>query len=161
MIEIRKSETADTRSCDFANVSKAKLLDSSRQHIGDVGKALAFFAAKLTEAAVAHDYDKLTEIDWFHSDFVGGFKSQSWWTNHRKIHRHHLGHEDGVPDDVNLIDVLEFIADCVMAGMSRTGEVYPLELPTNLLQAAFRNTAELLTSQVAVAVAVQEPDHAD
>ena len=29
MIEIRKSETADTRSCDFANVSKQTLLNSS------------------------------------------------------------------------------------------------------------------------------------
>ena len=141
MIEIGKSSTADTRTCDFANTTKATLLESSRQHIGDVGKALAFFAARLVEAAAVHDYDKLTEIEWFHRDFVTGFKETGWWDNHRKIHRHHLAQADGVPDDVNLIDVIEFVADCVMAGMARSGSVYELKLQDELLRKALANTA--------------------
>lgn len=44
-IRIHPSKTADTRSCDFATVSKETLLASSRQHIGDVGKGIAFFRA--------------------------------------------------------------------------------------------------------------------
>lgn len=150
MITIEKSHTADTRTCDFKNVSKSVLLASSRQHIGDIVKAIAFFQSKLTEAAGEHDYDKLTAIDWFHKDFVTGFKETGWWDNHRHIHRHHLNLEDGVPKDVNLLDVLEHIADCVMAGMARSGEVYELKLPDALLQTAFRNTVELLKSQVEV-----------
>lgn len=148
MIEVEKSPTADTRTCDFANTTKGTLLDSSRKHIADVGKGLAFFGGKIIEAAAVHDYDKLTEIDWFHADFVTGFKQTGWWDNHRKIHRHHLAQADGVPADVNLIDVLEFVADCVMAGMARSGEVYELKLPDELLRAALANTATLLKQQV-------------
>lgn len=149
-IQIQKSQTADTRTCDYANTSKETLLASSRQHIGDVVKALAFFSGRLTVAAGEHDYDKLTEIDWFHRDFITGFKETGWWDNHRKIHRHHINAHDGVPDDVNLIDVLEHIADCVMAGMARSGSVYDLKLSDELLQTAFRNTVELLKSHVEV-----------
>jgi len=150
MIEIKKSQTADTRTCDYANVSKEALLASSLQHIGDVVKALAFFSGKLVEAAGEHDYDKLTAIDWFHGDFVTGFKLTGWWDNHRRIHRHHIDKADGVPEDVNLLDVLEHIADCVMAGMARSGSVYDLKLSDELLQKAFKNTVELLKSQVVV-----------
>src|SRR6478672_1966525 len=149
MIEIKKSATADTRTCDFANTSKETLLASSRQHIGDVVKALAFFSSKLVEAAGEHDFDKLTAIDWFHADFVTGFKQTGWWDNHRRIHRHHLDKPDGVPANVNLIDVIEHISDCVMAGMARSGSVYELKLPDDLLQQAFKNTVALLKAEVA------------
>lgn len=150
MIEINKSPTADTRTCDVATVDKQTLLDSSRQHIRDVGKALAFFSSKLIEAATEHDYDKLTEIDWFHSDFKTKFQQTGWWDNHRKIHRHHLGQEDGVPKNVNLVDVLEYIADCIMAGMARSGEIYEIKAPDSLLRDAFNNTVDLLKAQVKV-----------
>lgn len=150
MIKIKPSPTADTRTCDFANTTKETLLESSRVHIADVGKGIAFFGGKLTEAASVHDYDKLSLIDWFHGDFVTGFKQTGWWDNHRKIHRHHLNMADGVPDDVNLIDVLEHISDCVMAGMARSGSVFELKLSDELLQKAFKNTADLLKANVEV-----------
>lgn len=150
MINIKQSSTADTRTCDFANTTKKTLADSSQQHISDVVKALAFFSSKLMEAAGTHDFDKLLALDWFHADFVTGFKQTGWWDNHRKIHRHHLNVEDGTPKDVNLIDIMEYIADSVMAGMGRSGSVYPLVLPSELLERAFQNTVELLKSQVVV-----------
>lgn len=150
MISIQKSHTADTRTCDFANTTKETLLASSRQHIGDVVQALAFFCRYLVTAAGEHDYDKLTAIDWFHKDFVTGFKETGWWDNHRKIHRHHLNMADGVPENVNLLDVLEHIADCVMAGMARSGNVYELKLSDELLQKAFKNTVTLLKLEVEV-----------
>lgn len=150
MITILKSPTADTRTCDVSKVSKAQLLESSRRHIGDVVAALAFFQTLLTEAAGEHDYDKLTLIDDFHADFKTGFKQTVWWDNHRKIHRHHIDKPDGVPEDVNLVDVLEHIADCVMAGMARSGSVYELKLSNELLQRAFKNTTDLLKAQVEV-----------
>ena len=150
MIPILKSETADTRTCDFSKVTKEKLISSSRQHIGDVVRALAFFQGLITRAAGEHDYDKLTDIDRFHRDFGTGFKQTGWWDNHRRIHRHHIDKPDGVPDDVNLVDVLEHIADCVMAGMARSGSVYELKLPDELLQRAFQNTVTILKEQVEV-----------
>ena len=150
MIEIKKSQTADTRTCDFANVSKETLLASSRQHISDVREAIGFFIDKLVDASLSHDTDKITDIDGFHADFVTGFKKTGWWDRHRALNRHHLTQDDGIPEDVNLIDILDFISDCVMAGMARSGSVYPLELPPELLQRAFRNTVSLLKSEVVV-----------
>lgn len=150
MIRIQSSATADTRTCDFANVTRDVLLASSLQHIGDVAKGLAFFSGLLLEAAARHDYDKISDIDGFHADFVTGFKQTGWWDRHRKLNRHHLLQADGVPEDVNLIDVLDMVADCVMAGMARSGSVYPLAVSDEVLRRAFDNTVALLKGAVVV-----------
>lgn len=150
-IIIHRSPTADTRSCDFSKVSKETLLSSSHQHIADVRQGLLFFSRLLAEAAERHDFDKISDIDQFHADFVTGFAQTSWWDNHRKVNRHHLLQAYGVPADVNLIDVLDMVADCVMAGMARTGEVYALNIEAEVLRRAFNNTVELLKSKVQVA----------
>lgn len=151
MIQIKQSPTADTRTCDFANVSKDTLLASSRRHIADVREAIYFFQKKLDNAAIDHDLDKISDIDGFHVDFIEGFKnSTNWWQRHKQLNRHHLNQDDGIPADVNLIDVLDFIADCVMAGMARSGSVYALSLSPELLERAFQNTVELLKAQVVV-----------
>ena len=150
MIQIKKSPTADTRTCDFSKVSKETLVHSSHQHISDVENAMMLFAKMLGTAASTHDFDKLSDIDGFHRDFLTGFKHTEWWDKHRKINRHHLIEADGVPEDVNLIDVLEMIADCVMAGMARSGSVYPLNLSSEVLMKAFQNTVILLKSNIQV-----------
>lgn len=157
MIYIKKSPTADTRTCDFANVSKETLYESSAQHIDDVRDALGMFRMMLLEAGEAHDTDKLTDIDGFHADFLTGFKQTAWWDRHRPLNRHHLQQADGIPADVNLIDVLDFIADCVMAGMARSGSVYPLHLSPELLERAFQNTVEALKQNVMVETGVTDP----
>lgn len=150
MIEIEKSHTADTRTCDVSKVSKETLLASSNQHIGDIRKGMQFFSDILLRAGCAHDRDKIDGIDQFHADFVTGFEQTGWWDNHRKVNRHHLNADDGVPADVNLVDVIEHIVDCVMAGMGRSGTVYPLSLKPETLERAFQNTVGLLKSQVTV-----------
>jgi len=43
MIRIKKSSTADTRTCDYAKVDEQTLLDSTLQHRKDVTKGLTFF----------------------------------------------------------------------------------------------------------------------
>ena len=150
MIFIYPSPTADTRTCDFSKVTKDTLYVSSVQHIQDVAQGLDFFQRRLSVASNRHDYDKLSNLDQFHADFIGGFKETGWWDNHRKVNRHHLNEEDGTPTSVNLIDVLEFITDCVMAGMARSGSVYDLHLPPEVLERAFQNTVALLKSQVSI-----------
>lgn len=60
---------------------------------------------------------------------------------------------------MNLVDVLDMIVDCVMAGMGRTGTVYPLEIKPEVLMQAFQNTVELLKSNVLVLDDDCEPDH--
>lgn len=150
MIIIQKSKTADTRSCDFSRVTKEQLRESSIQHINDVRLGMNFIKEQIDISSALHDHDKLSGLDWFHADFITGFKQTGWWDNHRKVNRHHLLQDDGVPSNVDLVDVLDMIIDCVMAGMGRTGSVYPLEIKPEVLMTAFQNTVELLKSQVIV-----------
>ena len=150
MIQIKKSATADTRTCDWSKVTKEQLLESSIQHKDDVSRGLGYFGGLLLVTAEHHDHDKISDIDGFHRDFQTGFKQTEWWDKHRTVNRHHLLQADGVPADVNLVDVLDMIVDCVMAGMGRSGSVYPLDISPDVLMSAFQNTVELLKSQVQV-----------
>lgn len=149
MIKIKPSPTADTRTCDFANVTKEQLLESSKQHINDIREAMYFFKILLTKSAFIHDHDKLSDIDGFHRDFIGGFKNTTWWDNHRKVNRHHLNVADGIPNDVNLIDVLDMIADMVVARKGRGADFF-IGIHPDILMAAFANTVELLDKEVVV-----------
>ena len=150
-ITIKESKTADSRTCgDPTKVTRKILIQSTLRHQLDVTKGLDFLAIKLATAGLWHDVDKIGNIDQFHSDFQTGFSEQVLWDSHKTCSRHHLLAEEGIPEDVDLIDVLEFIVDCVMAGMARSGSVYDLVLPSELLQKAFRNTVELLKSEVVV-----------
>lgn len=148
MISISKSETADSRTCDFSKVTKAQLLSSSYQHIDDVTRGLEFFSNMLL--SINHDPDKISDINTFYEDFKTDFAQHTWWDNHRKVNRHHLSKADGIPADVNLVDVLEYIVDCVMAGKARTGTVYDIKLDSAVLQAAFANTTKMFTDEVEV-----------
>lgn len=150
IIVIYPSPTADTRSCDWSKVSIEQLCDSSVQHRNDVVKGFEFFVRMMQRQAALHDHDKLSDIEGFHRDFQTGFAQTVWWDKHRKINRHHLLQEDGVPNDVNLVDVFDLIVDCTVAGMARTGEVYPLTIPHSVLQRAFENTCRLLHSHIQV-----------
>jgi hypothetical protein len=115
-----------------------------------VGLAMGFFESELCKAAINHDHTKLSGIDQFHADFQTNFKQTSWWDNHRKEERHHLGNPDGVPEDVNLVDVLEYISDCVMAGKARSGKVYDIDINESVLWMAFKNTCQMLEKEVVV-----------
>jgi hypothetical protein len=66
------------------------------------------------------------------------------------VNRHHLDAEGGVPEDVNLFDVMEMLVDRTVAGMARSGDVFPLELPDELLQKATQNTMKLLIDAIEV-----------
>jgi hypothetical protein len=149
VIEIPPSQTADTRSCDHTKVLRGDLRDSSIQHIGDVQTIMDFFRTMLEVAGDKHDEDKLSMLDWFYSDFKTGFEQHGWWDRHRQITRHHLEQEDGIRDDVNLLDVLEHLADWVAAGTGRSGKIRPMEhITEELLMKAFKNTLLLLSEKV-------------
>ena len=148
MIKIQKSGTADTRTCDWTDVSKSKLAISSKQHIDDVRLGILFFINEMYKASAIHDNTKLTEIDMFHQDFKTGFESTKWWELHQKTERHHLKDPQYVQDDVNLIDIIEMITDGVMAGIARNGEYRKEEISNELLRKAFDNTISLLLTNV-------------
>jgi len=157
MIHIKKSPTADSRTA-VGNPTKDELLASSVQHIGDVQRAIAWFTQKLIEAGSKHDHTKISGIDDFYDSFARAlakkeegtpddFKKEKWFQSHI-MERHHLN--DRCPDDVNLIDVIERIADIVVAGMARSGSIYDDTLDVEILQKAYKNTIELLKNQVVI-----------
>jgi len=153
MIAIEKSKSADTRSAETA-VDFETLKASSLQHIGDVQQAMIWMSEKLNEISKNHDFTKIQFAKEFHDDFKStqfwgkDFKTIPWYQRHITEERHHL--DARVPDDVNLFDVLERIADIVMAGMARTGKVYDDKLPPELFEKAYKNTIEMLKKQVEV-----------
>ena len=65
---------------------------------------------------------------------------------HCQTERHHLN--EHCPDDVNLIDVIEMICDCVCAGMARSGSVYPVTISSEILQKAVENTVNMCIESV-------------
>lgn len=154
MIKIKKSLTADTRSAT-EKVSRETLLKSSKQHIGDVQLAIEWMRDRLLQRALHHDWTKIDFIGEFYEDFTKvqndksiDFRSLPWFKRHIETERHHV--TDRCPDNVNLFDLLERIADITMAGMGRTGSVYPDNLYPEILKRAYQNTLELLKKQIVV-----------
>ena len=149
-IIIKKSPTADTRTCDVGKVSSKELLAASKSHIRDVAAAMTEYARLINIAGELHDFTKLSHHNSFYRDFKNKFATQDWYDMHKREERHHLQSPDGVRDDVNLIDVLECVVDCVMAGLARVGQVRAIEIPIEVLLKAVQNTAEQLASNVIV-----------
>lgn len=150
-IIIEKSNNADTRTMDKI-VTKEELKKNTESHIWDVRKGCVWIAEQLVTQSKKHDYTKLNELDLFYKDFTSGltgeeFKALEWWKIHMS-ERHHLN--DSVPDDVNLIDVIEMVVDCCMAGMARSGYVYDVSIPDEVLQKAFKNTFTMLIDNIEV-----------
>ena len=77
---------------------------------------------------------------------MGNFTDGEWYPIHCKTERHHLN--EHCPEDVNLIDVLEMICDCVCAGMARSGGVYPISISDDVLRKAFANTVQMCINSV-------------
>ena len=165
MIKIKKSQNADSRTA-IGHVTKEELLKSSKQHINDVREAMIFFREMINDAGYKHDYTKIDEagINDFYDSFSRGlkkeyspdgeipyndeFKAEKWFQRHITEERHHV--KDNCPDDVNLIDLLERVADIVTAGLARSGLIYDVALDAEILAKAYRNTIELLKSVIEV-----------
>jgi hypothetical protein len=148
MIVVRPNRNADSRSSgDPATVTSQELHDASIQHIADVRRALQFFGEKLVVASVTHDEDKLTDLKSFLDNFHTSFRERDWLDRHIQKNRHHL--LERAPEDVNLIDVLDYIADNVMAGLGRQGNLEKMRpLSPDLLWRAYDNTVHLLATNV-------------
>lgn len=154
MITIKETKRADSRALNPGEVlTEDAVKHDTELHIQAVQKCGDFICNKIKEQFAEHDHTKLGENL---SDFAkalssrkkdGEFKKLPWWKVHL-TERHHLN--DKVPDDVNLVDVLEMVCDCVSAGMARTGEVYDVTLPDEVLKKAFKNTVEMLKKEIKV-----------
>ena len=115
---------------------------------------MSAFADEIKYRALSHDWSKRIEPhkSVFYRDLCNtiegrmNFDDGEWCKFHYDNERHHLLRR--CPDDVNLIDVLEMICDCVCAGMARSGYVRDLEINAEILDRAVRNTVTLLENAV-------------
>lgn len=139
---IRKSPNADSRSAN-GPIDIKDLTVSTDMHIHDVQNALRFIAERILFRGPFHDHTKMEKMNDFCNALNSGhIKDTEWYNMHINNERHHL--KSKVPDDVNLIDVIEHICDCVMAGLARSGEVYDVDLSPEILTLALNNTVTLL-----------------
>jgi hypothetical protein len=153
MIEIKKNPNGDTRTAP-KDVSFEQFQKANDMHISDVKNVMLELSKMIDSTGENHDYTKKSQERMFYNNFLStinngtDFVNGEWYQLHIRAERHHL--LSHCPDDVNLIDVLEMIADCVCAGMARSGEIRDLEIDADILNRAVNNTAKLIKNMIVV-----------
>ena len=152
-IIIKRTDKCDTRNLPKGSVvSEADAKEDTLKHRQAVIDTCNFICDKIKEQVKDHDWSKLgSNLTQFTDGLNKGFDSpefDEWYKMHVTSERHHL--KKFVPDDVNIIDLIEMLCDCVCAGKARTGDVYPMELSNELLQKVIANTVEWLKDSIEV-----------
>ena len=148
MIKISKSPSADSRSAKTPPTVD-QLNTSTKMHIEDVSKGLNFISQEIEKRGSLHDYTKIENMQQFCDALNSGhIKDTDWYKKHITEERHHL--KSHVPEDVTLIDVIEHVVDCTMAGLARSGEVYDIDISPDVLVLAVQNTSKLLKDNTQV-----------
>lgn len=152
-IIIKRNTNGDTRVAEKIPTFY-EFSDANNLHIRDVKEMMIAIANMIKDAGKNHDWTKIK--DPYKSNFyrdlcntIEGrikFEDGQWNKDHYALERHHLLKR--CPDDVNLIDVIEMICDCVCAGMARNGEVRDLEISEDILVKAVKNTVEMCKEAV-------------
>ncbi len=144
----------DTRVADHVP-SITEFTEANVSHRKDVFRLMERVGFLLTRAARLHDWSKVEEPyqSMFYRDMADtiqgkmDFMDGDWATLHYNVlERHHL--LKAVPDDVNLIDVIEMVCDCVAAGMARKGDIEEIDIPEDILKRAVWNTEKMLKELV-------------
>ena len=154
-VTIKRNTDGDTRVAK-AVPSFYRFRKSNEQHREDVRGMMREIANDINVAGAHHDYTK-TDDDTgslFYRELCNtlegqmNFEDGRWYKMHCETERHHLN--EHCPDDVNLIDVIEMICDCVCAGLARSGSVRPVEIDADILKRAVDNTVDMLVEAVEV-----------
>ena len=146
-IIIKKNPNGDTRTAQ-GNVSFEVFAKANDMHISDVSNIMNMFADMCEYSGESHDFTKKSKEKQFYDEFTYArkndtdFRESDWYKMHIKTERHHIN--DYVHEDVDLIDVLEMIADCTSAGLARSGNVREITIDKEVLYKAFQNTCKLV-----------------
>lgn len=154
-IYIKRNSDGDTRTAN-KTPTIAEFSTANNMHREDVKKLMIAIASEIEKRGINHDYTKVREPyrTMFYRDLCDtldgkmSFLDGEWSKSHYEIERHHLNRR--CPDDVNLIDVIEMICDCVCAGLARSSEFKPFELSNEVLQKALKNTMSLCAESVLI-----------
>lgn len=146
-IIIKKNPNGDTRTAQ-GNVSFEVFAKANDMHINDVSNIMNMFADMCADSGENHDFTKKSHEKQFYDEFTyarknnSDFRESDWYKMHIKTERHHIN--DFTQENVDLIDVLEMIADCTSAGLARSGDVREITIDKDVLYKAFQNTCELV-----------------
>ena len=147
IIEIEKNTNGDTRTAK-KDVTFEEFQKANDMHIKDVKTVMGALSTMLDQAGKNHDRTKKSAEKQFYADFKdtmengSNFVEGDWYKMHCSTERHHLLSD--CPDNVDLLDVIEMIVDCVCAGKARSGDVRPPEINDDILKKAFKNTVGLV-----------------
>lgn len=151
MTIIYKNSNGDSRTAP-KDVSFKKFQEANDMHREDVKNVMNELAFEIMKIGERHDFSKKTHEELFYNNFIStmnegtDFVNDEWYKKHVKVERHHLLSK--CPKDVNLLDVLEMVVDCVCAGKARSGEIRSIEINTEILENALRNTVDLIDRKI-------------
>lgn len=152
-VVIHKNPNGDTRTAP-KGITFKQFQEANNSHIMDVTNTMLRVSEMMEEAACMHDHTKKSDEEQFYKDFLStmnegtDFVSGKWYQHHVNTERHHL--LSRCPEDVNLLDVIEMIVDCVCAGKTRSGEIRGLEITPEILDKAMRNTVKMIDDMTEV-----------
>lgn len=153
MVKIYRNPNGDTRTAP-QEVNFDAFQEANDMHRQDVSAIMWELSKMVDSAGEYHDATKKTQERMFYRDFVDSqrngsdFVKSEWYQLHIHAQRHHLINH--CPDDVNLIDMMEMIVNCVCAGMARSGEVRELEIKDDILKKAVENTVKLVKDMIII-----------
>lgn len=155
-VKIKQNKLGDTRTATKVPTFY-EFVDSNSLHCIDVREMMNAISIDIRNRGRKHDITKIEEPSksLFYRELcakiegkIDDFTKGEWYPMHCKTERHHLN--EYCPEDVNLIDVIEMICDCVCAGLARSGNVYPIEISPEILQKAIQNTVQMCIDAVEV-----------
>lgn len=152
-VTIHKNQNGDSRTAskgtNFNQFFEARIM-----HKNDVKAVMEAISEIVKNNGESHDWTSVEYAEEFFADFSdvlnngAVFENGRWWNRHINLERHHLLSK--CPEDVNLLDVIEMVVDCVCAGKTRSREVRDLEISTDILEKALKNTVKLVDDMTVV-----------
>lgn len=146
-IKIKKDAHGDSRHAP-KDTTFEQFHEANLSHIKDVQSVMARLSAMLGCQGKIHDWTKIRYEKEFWADFQNAllnnadFVNATWYQRHVHTEKHHP--TSYCHDDVDLLDILEMVVDCVCAGKARSGEARQLEINDEILKKALQNTVKLI-----------------
>lgn len=148
---IYKNSNGDTRTAP-KNVTFKEFQKANDMHREDVKNTMNEVAFLLMEKGKKHDWTKKDYEEMFYNNFLStlnngtNFIEDEWYKLHIEKEKHHLFSK--CHDNVDLLDVIEMVVDCVCAGKARSGEIRDLEINQEILDKALKNTVKKINEMV-------------
>lgn len=141
-IKLKKDPHGDSRHAP-KDTTFEQFHEANLNHINDVRNVMTRLSIILDQQGMSHDWTKIIYEGQFWKDFWSDdFVNGTWYQKHVHTEKHHPN--SYCHDDINLLDIIEMIVDCVCAGKARAGSVRPIEVSDEILRKALQNTIKLV-----------------